>query len=458
MGADPLLPPGLARPQKTQAERIVAGLEVLLAVEAEARACASLVELAHVAANETRRVVRCGQVIVFGLKGRKATVLAVTGLSSLDRSSPLLQDLERALARAAPTGAEPAVLTLDDLRGGEPASLADFAFAHLVVVALRDRAGTPFAGLLLAREEGWTERDLPLVERLAGTYAHAWAALAPRRLRLPRFAPLRLVLPAGALLLAAAGFIPVPLAALAPVEVVARDPEVVAAPLDGVVKTIEVAPNEEVRPGTVLLRLVDTALRGRLEIAERAVDVAGARERRLAQAAFNDPNARRDLAVAAAELRQALAERDAAQEQLARTVVSAEKAGVAVYTSRKDWEGRPVSTGERIMQIATPGDVQLRVDMPVKDAIVVRDGAPVRAYLDADPLTALSGTLTQASYRATPLPGGGLAFTLIAGLDPGQPAPRIGYRGTAQVFGDKVPLAYYVLRRPLTAIRQMVGL
>jgi hypothetical protein len=129
-----------------------------------------------------------------------------------------------------------------------------------------------------------------------------------------------------------------------------------------------------------------------------------------------------------------------------------------VYGSRKDWEGRPVATGERIMQVASPDEVQLRIEMPVKDAIVVRDGAPVRIYLDSDPLKPLSGRLERASFHATPVPGGGLAFTLLAGVDPGEPLPRIGYRGTAQVFGDRVPLAYYVLRRPLTSLRQWIGL
>lgn len=81
----------------------------------------------------------------------------------------------------------------------------------------------------------------------------------------------------------------------------------------------------------------------------------------------------------------------------------------------------------------------------------------MRIYLDSDPLNPLDGVLERATYHATPMPGGGLAFVLYAKLPKGE-APRIGYRGTAQVFGDDVTLVYYVMRRPLTALRQMVGL
>ena len=152
-----------------------------------------------------------------------------------------------------------------------------------------------------------------------------------------------------------------------------------------------------------------------------------------------------------------MAERDAAADQMSRTRVTATRAGLAVFASRKDWEGRPVSTGERIMQIASPDHVQVRIDMPVKDAPVVRDQTRVRVYLDSDPINPLEARLERATYHATPIAGGGLAFVLYAHLGDVAP-PRIGYRGTAQVFGDDVPLIYYILRRPLTALRQMVGL
>jgi multidrug resistance efflux pump len=457
MKIDPVSSLAPAGPDPDQVNRAAAAYAALLALEAGARACGSVAELAHVIANDTRSVLRCGQVVAFRREGHRVRVTAVSGVSTVERTAPFIQELEHAVGQLSPAGAV-SLHPVSDLRKGDPSRLADLAFEHLALVTFRTRSGRPFGGMLLARAEPWADREAPLLDRLRDTYAHAWMALSRRPERLGRVPAGRLFFPAAVALLVLAGFVRVPLTALAPVEVVARDPDVAAAPLDGVIHSIEVEPNQRVEAGDVLVRFTDTALRARLAVAERSVEVAQARERRLGQAAFDDRTARRELAVASAELRLAVAERDAAAELLSRTVLRAGRAGVAIFGSRKDWEGRPVSVGERILQVASPEAVQLRIEMPVKDAILVRETASVRVYLDSDPLRPLSATLDRATYHASVQPGGSLAFTLLALVDDATPPPRIGYRGTAQVFGDDVALWYYLLRRPLTAMRQMVGL
>ena len=36
--------------------------------------------------------------------------------------------------------------------------------------------------------------------------------------------------------------------------------------------------------------------------------------------------------------------------------------------------------------------------------------------------------------------------------------PRIGLRGTAKVYGSKVSLFYYLFRKPITFMRQLIGI
>ena len=431
--------------------------EILLSIEAAAREASDLVELSHVIANETRKLIRCGQVAVFRWPEKKAALLAMSSLSSVERTSPLVQDLEAAMNRAWPGAAQPSVLTIEDLRGGDTNRLVDLAYGHFALCPFRARDGRPLGAMLLGRNEEWSERDLKLLQHLSGAYAHAWAALErPPRIQLG-LRRRKFLLPGIFAAVCLLALVPVPLTALAPCEIVPLDPETVTAPIEGIIQTIQVEPNQKIEAGQGLIAFVDTTIRGRLEVAERAVEVAAAKERRLQQAAFDDRNARRDLSIVAAELRLAIAERDAAVDQLSRTRVIAGRSGLAVFASRKEWEGRPVATGERVMQIASPDHVQVRIDMPVKDAPVVRDHTRVRIYLDSDPLNPLEARLERATYHATPIAGGGLAFVLYAHMGEGT-LPRIGYRGTAQVFGDDVSLIYYVMRRPLTALRQMVGL
>jgi hypothetical protein len=326
-------------------------------------------------------------------------------------------------------------------------------------VPLKRRQGTAFAGMLMSREQVWTADDLAISRRLGGTYAHAWRELQPAGTRESIGTHARrwrwlAALAAGLALLA-----PVPMTALAPVEIVAREPSIVAAPIDGVVDTIEVAPNEPVKVGDVLVRFADTTLRNRREIAAREVTVAQARVRQLSLMAFGDAKGRHELGLAEAELELKRAELDFADALLARSTVRALRDGIAIYPDRKSLIGKPVSTGERLMEIAEPSQVEARIDGAIVDAIALRQDGRAKLFLDVDPLHPWNGRIVRADYKARPSDTDVLAFRAIATLEPGDAGlPRLGLRGTAQIYGDLTPLALVLFRRPITAARQWLGL
>jgi multidrug resistance efflux pump len=434
-------------------------LVILLGLESAAREATTAVELSQIIATDWRKLIKVGQVFACRVKAGQARILAVTGQSSVESTSPLICALQEGLEAQlkAQRGVRARLFAIRDLDVKGAPELADYPFTYFCLKPLTLSNGQIFAAVLLARDTAWTDQDVAMIDRLAGAFAHAWQALEGKR-RLSVSPLRRYATPVGAALILLAGLIPAPLTALAPVEVVGLNPDYVSAPIEGVVRRIEVDPNAIVAKGDVLATFVDTTLRGRASVAEQNVLVSQARERRLAQAAFTDRAARRELAVAEAELGLALAESEAAREALGRTVVRAARDGIAVYQNRADIEGKPVATGERLMAVADPAAVEYRIELPVKDAILAREGARVRIYLDADPLSPLDAKLNAVSFHAAPVPGSGLAFVLRAERSDQGAAPRIGFRGTAQIYGDTVPLAYYLLRRPLMMFRQALGL
>ena len=132
--------------------------------------------------------------------------------------------------------------------------------------------------------------------------------------------------------------------------------------------------------------------------------------------------------------------------------------GIAIFSDKRDWEGKPVSAGQAIVSIADPANVQFSIDLPVKDSVVLDKGARVKVFLDSDPLNPLEAVLTDVSYRAQPDKRDILSYALRAELTGSdQVLPRIGVQGTAQVYSDKASLAYVVFRRPLAAVRQYTG-
>jgi len=257
----------------------------------------------------------------------------------------------------------------------------------------------------------------------------------------------------------AAGFIPVPQSVLAPAEVSASDPATVASPLDGVVQAIEVQPNQRVEAGDLLLTLDPTNLQAEVAVARRTLEIAEAELRRARQGAFNDRDAGAQIALLEARARLRQAELEYAEQRLARVEVRAERPGIVLFTRADDWIGRPVQTGQRIMTIADPSRAEIRVELPVGEAIRLEPGAPVQLFLDARPLEPVAGRMTSLSYTAEQTPGGILAYELKARLDQkaGEALPRVGLRGTAKVYGADVPLAFYLFRRPLAALRQHTG-
>ena len=433
--------------------------ELLLQIEAEARRAPTVGELAFLIANETLRLSRVRQIFVLAARGSDFRIASVSSIGEVDRNGLRILWIESVVAAlAADVGLAAAhEFSLPAYGGADPAEAGSYPFRYLRWFPFALRDGHVFAGMLIAREMPWNEADVVVTARLADTYAHAWGALAgPKRLK--RRLTVKPTLAAAAVGAAILAVFPVSLTVLSPTEVVAIGPRIVAAPLDGVVREIRVEPNQTVAEGDILLTMADTVLRNELAVAERDVNVASAGLKRISQAAVSDPKMRSDLALSRTELELATAKRDYARDLFERSTVRAPSTGIAVYTEKRDWIGRPVSTGERIMEIADPARLELRIDVPVADAIALGVGARVRAFLDSDPLHPVTASLRSVSFEARRIEDNTLAYRSYALVEDPGTAMRLGVHGTAQVAGNKVPLAFYLFRRPVAAIRQWIGL
>ena len=419
----------LVHPLRTESS----ALSSLVAAEGALLAATSRVELRHVAVAEAAKLLSAPLAAWVRRRGRKLLPRAVSAVGKTDRSSLFGQWLERSL-RPHATATEPATF--------QPADNPT-PFPHLLF------APHDTGGLVVLLPEAPTETDRLKLARLA--------KLAGACDRARRSAPKRggqKVWPFVTLALGAALCIPVPLSTLAPAEVVGADAVRVTAPFDAVVERVHVEPHAHVEAGTPLVTLEATEYRNTASVAEREERLARARARRSALHAFSDPAAKADIAVAEAEAELARARKDHALADLARTELSAEVAGLAIFAS-EDWRGRPVATGEALLEIADPSRVELRLHVPLSSGEPLEPGAKVRLFLDHDPSEALEGELLRAAFLATPQPDGGMAFEARASV---RGTPRIGARGVAKIYGGTAPLGWWIVRRPVTSLRQTVGL
>jgi hypothetical protein len=437
-------------------------LSLLLHVEMLARRSSDLIELGHVIANETRKLCRARQVIVItAAPDAQASVYAVSGAVSVDPTSIIAKSIGELIANLSKERglAAPVVFTIPAYCEANSELAKSYPFREMSWIPFLDRGGAAFGGMLLAREQVWTADETAISERLGQTYAHAWRALAPPRpmSALRRNISRRRLAIAMALL--ALLVLPVRLTALAPAEIVAKEPMIIAAPIDGVIEEIPVDPSAMVNPGAILIKFSDIMLRNRQEVARREVAVAEAKVKQLTLLSFNDAKGRHEVGLAETELALRRTELSYASEMLERSIVRANRPGLAVYSDRKSLIGRPVATGERLMEIADPSAVEVRIDVAAADAIALNPDSRVKLFLDVDPLNSWQAQVVRADYKARASESDVLSFRAIARLDGSERRPpRIGLRGTAQVYGDRAPLAIVLLRRPLSAARQWLGL
>ncbi len=300
---------------------------------------------------------------------------------------------------------------------------------------------------------------LASLERLSEVWLHAWAMLSgmPRKSWLPG-ARTRWVV---ALVLLAALFIPVRQSVLAPAEIISLESVVLASPLEGVVREVLVRPNQAVVADQPLVALDDTTLRNRREVLLKSVGSAQAELLATTQKSFDNLQSRGDIAPLSGRVEERRAELAFIDEQLQRLALTAPKAGITVFGDPNDWRGRSVAAGERIMLVANPAKLGVLVHVPVGDAIAVGPGAPVRLFLHVAPLSPLDGQVIETGYQALLSPDNIASYRIRATLasSPGdENLQRIGLKGTAKLYGERVLLGYWLMRRPLAAGREWLGI
>ena len=327
-----------------------------------------------------------------------------------------------------------------------------------IVVSSQAPRGQILGGLWLTRDQPWADYELPILQRLSEAYAYAWRAVGPSNSRRWRWGLSRTTTWILAAAMLGALAIPVPMSTLAPAKIVAKDPLIVSAPIDGVIAEILVLPNTVVSEGQVLLKYEDTTFRNDYQVSERNLDVSMAHYRRAAQGSFGDAEQKADVPLLKAEVELRETERNYAHERLTKVEVKAERDGLLLYTDKSDWIGKPVVVGQRIMELANPQQLEVRIDLPVEDAIVLREGAPVKLFLNANPFSSVSATVSHASYHAEVLSNNKLTYRVTAQLEQGSSEFRIGWQGSAKIYGKQVMLFTYLFRRPISAIRPWIGL
>lgn len=432
----------------------------ILQLERKARAAESEAALVFRIVNETKSLFPYRQAVLWDTDKQKIT--GHSGVPMGNNNSPYMVWLKKFMA-SLQGEKEIRALTAKDIGKDIGKSWKDWLPAHGLVVPLIS-GGRQLGVLFLAADDKWTGSDIKFMEYLADAYAYS-----ADKLRQENKTFLKQLAMLGQHKKAVLGIclalflvlcMPVSITVLAPAEVVPQKPTQVRAAIEGIVDELHVAPNQKVAQGDLLISLDKRSILSEIKIAEKALQVANVEYRQAAQAALVDSRDNVKVAVLKAEMEEQKARLAHYRDLLGRADLRAAHDGIVIFDDVNDWAGRPVQIGETIMTLAQQDELRLNIDLPANDLIKMKTGADAKFFLNISPVNPLPIVINSISYRATVTPDGNLAYGIKAEFKDKEAArqkARLGLRGTAKLYGHKVPLIFYILRKPLASLRQAVG-
>ncbi len=435
----------------------------LITLEKKFRNAESETELGFICANELRSIVDYNFLFLLNRSSiNRLKVNTISDLSVIDRTAPTVTFIEGLLNKKGMINSDEVSaislqsLDLDKVNLSIPENFPN----HLVFVPLSSRIEKNIGYLVLVRTEPVTSSEKDLLLHISESFSHALTAFGSKKTVLKSISRIFtgwvkwLVIVSITVVM----FFPISMSALAPVEVVAKDQTIVTSPVNGVVEKVLIKTNENVKPGTELVKLDDLNFKNQYEIALQKLEVAEAELLRVKQSSFSNEDDKARLVELSTEVGLRKKEAAYAEEQLKYSIISAEREGIAVVEDFTDWQGRPVTIGEKILTIADPQSIEFQIFLPTKDSLLIKKEARVKVFLDSDPLNSLEGEVLRTSYKPALTAENILAYQIFAKLDENQgEIPRIGLRGTAKIYGEKTSIFYYIFRVPINLTRQFLG-
>ncbi|GAB1410558.1 hypothetical protein MASR1M90_17120 [Desulfovibrionales bacterium] len=412
-------------------------------------------EALFILVNESRQVLPCEFAAFLPAPQAPDMELTFASIAKADKNAPCVQFLRR-LEQT--WDARPLLLQATDAPGALRQEWAQWLPPHVLVCPVFFQEGDVAGHLLLGRGQVWTQQDVGLALRL-GKVAGAML----RTLRKPGFfTRARMVfrmspLWVATVLLLGVALVPVPSAVLGLGEVVPLEPSVVRSPVDGIVQRMAVEPFQSVAGGDTLVVFEQLKIDNQIQVARENLASAEEAVRQAQQGALFMMDSVLRLPELEVRREEARTELAYLTELKKRMNVVAQGPGIALIENYPSWAGKAVSMGERLLTIADPDRMEVKIWVPAADAALLRVGDRAHLYLNLTPNTPITATVRSIGYQPRESPKAVLAYEVLATIDQGVPEMRIGYFGTGRIFGEKMPLGFYLLRRPLAIMRMWLG-
>jgi len=425
-------------------------LFTLLTLQRQAREASSRQALTHIIVNETHKLIAYDQAVLWSTESGKVKLERLSGNAVLDARGIYATALQKFLQQqcSAFNAAQPVVICPQ----GDGHAAGVIVFFHTADDGIT-------GGLWLERQGAYNAAETEILAELGSAYAQALTLhqLRAERSWLARFFKLSKMGKLVLLGLVVGLCWPVHLTITAPAEIVAKDALPVTVPFDGVIEKITINPGDAVTQRQILATLESSGLQAEATLAAQALEAQQAALARLQREAVMQPEKRAELSLLEAQIAERKIQQDYANTMMAKSEIKAARDGIAVYTDKARFEGKPVRTGDVLMMLAKPQDIELLIRVPVDAMVPIDNAARVKFFLNVKPLSGLTATIKSIGYEPSLDVDNMLTYKIRAEVKESADL-RIGWKGTARIQGHKTIMAYAILRRPLAALRYLTGI
>lgn len=421
-------------------------------------------EFIFTAVNDTHHLIAYDRAVLLSFEGKRSRVVGISGESVVNKMAPRVKEWQ-GLVEGMEDKKVPGNLSAERFSEETQAlweQRQPLAVYWIPIFYQKEQV----LGLWLEREESAnfslpTQDFVVLIQDLvAPAYGAAWGRLGLRstfRGWWKRRQGLAALLVFSLFLIAC---LPVSLRVAAPCEIVATHPYVVRTPLQGVIKELLVAPGENVLKGQELYHYDREPIEKALKKAEQDLRVRETELERLAVLSLSDERSQRELEIQTLRRDKVQVDLELAQYEASLLTAKAPIEGVVLLQQADEWRGRPVDVGEKVLVISHPQRTKLKLWIPEKDNVDFRVDKPIQVFLNISPTETYQATIQWVANESSVSDQGVPCFEASAHwLGAAEEEEiKLGLHGVAILYGDSVPLIYYLLRKPLGALRYYLSI
>lgn len=443
--------------QEAESAQAFAKFAEVVNIQRKIHEAKNVTELSFIIVNETQKLIPYDLAILFKNDDGKYKILNISGQSEFSKTSNFAHKIEK-IACMIEHPDQQQVITNESLTS-EVSTFEEYCASNkpsILWQPIVDEDKKVLYGLWI---ESWENKKYNKGQlNILSTVCQSYATVS-KRFHRHFFSRRNLrygIAIASLLTLFALCFLPISLRVVAPCELVPLDPYIITTPLSGRLDHIITNHGQEVNKGDLLFSYNKEIPIHQLRMKQKEYEVAAAKLAKAENTSHTEPESLQSLQSLILQAEKSNIDVEMLQYQIQLMDVTSPISGKVEIEKPEQWRGKNVDVGEKVMTVYNDKNTFIKIQIPYDDRIDFDWDRPIKVFLNPTPEKSYPARLTYISSFTIVTEKQTIVFLAEAEWIEKNNL-KVGLKGSAILYGDKVPLIYWLLRKPLNTFREIIG-